>query len=133
MKVFDQVFNVLERSMDLRFRRHALLTGNVSNSDTPGYRAKELDFAGELERMAGLEKNPVQKTDAHHMDVTGSSQAHFTFDDSGAMGADGNNVDLDIAMGKVSTNARAYSNALTMYDLKLRMLRLALRNRAGGF
>ena len=133
MKLFDQVFSTIERSLDLRYKRHAVLSSNVANSETPGFKARELDFAGELSRAIGGEGQSLRKTDAKHMDVTGDQSAHTVFDYAGSMGNDGNNVDLDVTMGKMSSNSRAYNNAITMYDLKLRLLRAAIRSRSGGF
>lgn len=133
MKLFNNTFEVIERSMDLRFRRHALLSSNIANSETPGYRARELDFAGELEHVLGqTSSEEVQKTDTRHMDLATGSVSHVVMDDSGAMGADGNNVDLDISMGKMAENARAYQNAANWLGVQLRLIKTAARGRAGA-
>lgn len=132
MKIFDNVFATLEKSMDIRFKRHAILTGNIANTDTPGYRAREVDFSGELDRALNEKAEALTKTNALHMDVSSESAAHTVLDTSGTIGADGNNVDLDIQLGKVSSNSRGYQNALSLYDMKLRLLRLAVRPRNGG-
>jgi flagellar basal-body rod protein FlgB len=41
---------LLARYMDLAATRQALITGNIANVDTPGYRTKDIDFHGELVR-----------------------------------------------------------------------------------
>jgi flagellar basal-body rod protein FlgB len=45
----------LERVLDLSASRHQVITANLANVDTPGYRARDLrSFAGEVEQaMAG--------------------------------------------------------------------------------
>ena len=130
MKIFNRTFDVLERSMDLRFKRHAVLSGNVANSETPNYRAREMDFAGELERIVGEETKSLTKTDAKHMDISAVEGAHITFDNTGMVGADGNNVDLDISMGKLSENARSYGGSVNLMGLQLRLLKNAARGRS---
>ena len=130
MKLFDQGFEGIQRAMDLRFRRHVLLTSNIANSETPGYKARELDFAGQLEKAFGETKAPLAMTDDQHLDLTISERDHVTLDQTGAMGADGNNVDLDIMMGKLSDNGRAYESAVSMMSQKLRMLRTFIRRGA---
>jgi flagellar basal-body rod protein FlgB len=128
MKVFDRTLHGLERSMDLRFKRHAVLASNVANSETPGYRARELDFAGQLEQA--FRESPtseVLKTNPRHIDVTSLSGEHIILDSTGAMGADGNNVDIDVQMGKVSTNARAYESAAGLVSQKFRMIKQFIR------
>ena len=42
--------NLLERFLDLAAKRQGLITSNIANVDTPGYRTKDIDFQGELER-----------------------------------------------------------------------------------
>jgi flagellar basal-body rod protein FlgB len=44
------MIGLLSRALDLTSNRQALVTQNVANIDTPGYRARDLDFRGELQR-----------------------------------------------------------------------------------
>ncbi len=131
MKIFDQTMEGIQRAMDIQFRRHAVLTSNVANAETPNYRAREVDFAGELQRAFGTNEATVNKTDARHLDLAETSMSHVTFDNSGAMGADGNNVDLDLTMGKISSNGRAYDSAANLLGQKFKMLRTFVRK--GGY
>jgi flagellar basal-body rod protein FlgB len=41
---------LLEHYMDLTAQRQALISGNIANVDTPGYRTRDIDFKGELAR-----------------------------------------------------------------------------------
>ena len=43
-KLFSFTQQLLEISMRVRGARHEVLSGNIANADTPGYRARELDF-----------------------------------------------------------------------------------------
>lgn len=131
MKVFDQTLNGLERAMDVRFKRHAVLVSDAANSETPKFKARELDFAGQLHKA--FEQNPTSEialTDRSHMDLSSFSSEHIVFDNSGAMGADGNNVDLDITMGKISDNAGAYQSAAGLMSQKFRMIKQFIRRGA---
>ena len=131
MKIFDKTIDVLQRSMDLSAKRHALISSNVANSETPGYRSRELDFGGELTRMI-QSQSEIVKTNPMHMDLAESdSQAHTVYDQVGAVGADGNNVDMDIEVGKMSENMRRYDSAANYIGLKLRMLKEAARGPQG--
>lgn len=131
MKLFDNTFSAIQRSMDLEFKRHVLLTGNVANAETPNYKARELDFAGELQDAMGTKDHVMTTTNSMHMDLSGADQAHITLDNSGAIKSDGNNVDLDVEMGKISSNARGYQNSTTLLSLKLSLLRAATQVRGG--
>ena len=129
MKLFnDKSFQVIEQALDIRMKRHAVIGSNLANSETPGYRAREIDFAGELKRALSAPEE-LTKTNEKHQDISGATQSHVVFDEVGAVGNDGNNVDLDITMGKLSSNAQGYNHAVNMLTMKLRMLRDAASGR----
>ena len=132
MKLFDTTLAAMEKKMDLAFNRHALITSNIANSETPNYKARELDFAGELEKALGRKEETLVKTNPQHLDLASNQGSHIVLDNTGAVGADGNNVDLDIAIGKLSENARSYSGTTNLLLMKFRILRMAASGR-GGF
>lgn len=43
----------LERYLDVSVLRHSLISSNLANVDTPGYRTRDVDFAAELRRANG--------------------------------------------------------------------------------
>ena len=132
MKLFDATCTALEKSMDLQLKRHSLLASNIANSETPNYRARDLDFAGELKRAIGDTSSPLVQTNERHLDVASETNpAHVVLDTSGRVGADGNNVDLDISMGKLSSSVRDYSNAITLMQQKFRNLRYIVTGARG--
>ena len=132
MKLFDSTFGALERALDLRFKRHVVLSSNVANSETPNYRAREVNFAGELKRVLDTGKTQdLKTTHTKHLETGLRETSHIVLDKSMPIGADGNSVDLDIAMGKLSANSRAYTGAATLITMKLRTIRTAARGRGG--
>lgn len=42
--------HLLEKYLDVTSERHKLVVSNMANIDTPGYRAKDVDFRAELNR-----------------------------------------------------------------------------------
>ena len=133
MKLFNNTFDVIEKAMDLDIKRHVVLSSNIANSDTPGYHARDIDFSGELQKALGqVTDNSIEKTNPWHIDLMQGGNAQLVEDNSGAMGADGNNVDLDLEMGKLGSNSRSYSNAATWLGVQLRLLKSAARGRVGG-
>jgi flagellar basal-body rod protein FlgB len=132
MKLFDNTFVALERKLDLYTKRHLLLSGNVANSETPNYKARELDFAGELEKVLRSDSDSIMKTNPKHIGLTNANGPHIVFDNTGAVGSDGNNVDLDIMMGKISRNAHEYNNAAMLMTMQLRILRKTTSGGQGG-
>jgi flagellar basal-body rod protein FlgB len=133
MKLFDSTFSAIEKKLDLTLRRHTLLSGNVANNETPNYRARDVSFSNEIAKAFGSAQKDLRMTNQRHMDTSSLSGAHVYLDNSMAVGADGNNVDLDIQMGKLSDNSRQYSGALNLLTVKLKMLKSAATGGRGGF
>jgi flagellar basal-body rod protein FlgB len=46
----DSMVEALGRFLDVNVARYKLIAANLANVDTPGYRARDLDFRAELER-----------------------------------------------------------------------------------
>ncbi len=51
------VAEALGRFLDVDVARYKLIAGNLANIDTPGYRARDLDFRSELRRAAVQDEN----------------------------------------------------------------------------
>ena len=61
----------MERFMDLAVRRQKLISSNLSNVDTPGYKTVDIDFEQELQsQMAGSAGQGISMavTDTRHLD-----------------------------------------------------------------
>ena len=127
-RLLDSTVGGLEKSLDLHYRRNEAIASNIANAETPQYRAVELNFAGELARAFGDSSGEnIKKTNAQHLDLDANSGAHLEQDFSGATKADGNNVDIDIQMGRLAFNSGKFGAATRMLRKKLGMLKLAIR------
>lgn len=146
MKLFDSTLTRLERSLDVRLARHGALAGNVANSDTPGYRARDVDFkaamgaAGSVGGVVGFAGEPAPMTalasePALLQPASPGAPAPAT---PGAMASvmaqeipggnptqDGNTVDLDRTMASLAENAMQYGASTRAAQRKLAILRYA--------
>lgn len=126
--LYDRNLSGLSRAMDLTWRRNQALASNVANAETPQYRAADVSFGGELERAFG--HNPTQElkmTSNKHLALLEDSGSRLVADYSGETRADGNNVDIDLQMGKLTHNSGQYSVAAQMVRRKMQLLREAIR------
>lgn len=115
------------KALDLSYKRNEAITSNIANAETPQYRAVELNFAGELERAFDSQEKSLIQTHSRHLDTKASAgQAFFTQDYSGVTKADGNNVDVDIQMGKLAHNSGRYTFAASTVRKKFEILRNAI-------
>ncbi len=126
-KLFDSTTRGLEKALDLMFWRNQAITSNIANAETPQYRAVDVNFAGELERAFGAKTQDLSTSHTKHMNVTADSGlAHMGEDFSGATRGDGNNVDLDIQMGRLAFNSEKYSQAANLVGRKLSLIKRAI-------
>jgi len=127
--IFDKNTAALEQALNLYHKRNSAITSNLANVETPKYTAVDLDFKAELNRafQPQAATSHLQKTSDKHLDLASQGQARLIQDLTGATKADGNNVDLDIQMGKLSYNAGKYSTAASVVRKKMQMLRFAIQ------
>lgn len=129
-RFLDKSFPGVVKALDLTWRRNEAISSNIANAETPGYRAVDLDFTNELSRAFGTEqsKDSLLMTNTKHIDISASSTAHMISDYSGVTKADGNNVDIDIQMGRLAYNSGKFSLAANVIRKQLTLLKNAIRD-----
>jgi len=126
-QIFDGKYDALGKALDLSWRRHKAISANIANADTPQYRATDLHFGNELARAFEVNQQQVMKTDKGHLDLEEAGSARLIPDYSGATKADGNNVDIDIQMGRLAQNSGKYSQAAKLMRRQFERLSTVLR------
>ncbi|SDG93674.1 flagellar basal body rod protein FlgB [Pelagibacterium luteolum] len=123
------IFAALKDKMQWHQTRQSLLSENVANAETPGYRGRDLSAfrVEDVQRRSGAMVTTAA-TNARHFSVGG--------DPSRAMGArtmnsfevmpEGNGVTLEEEMMKVTTNQMDYQAVTTLYTRSMRLMRIAL-------
>ncbi len=108
----DSVFAVLEAAMRFRVSRQAVLSGNVANADTPGYRRRDVHF----DAVLGESILRLQTSNPTHISNAGSGSASYR-SELGPRGTrpDGNGVDLDRELVLANRNAGAFTDAAAVY------------------
>ncbi len=105
----------MEKSLDAAWSRNEIISQNIANVDTPGYKRKDIAFEEYLsnskKRIAG------NRTDVRHIPISSSDidsvDPTMTQDYSElSMRIDGNNVDIDTEMANLAKNSIKF-NALT--------------------
>ncbi len=84
-------------------RTAQVIAGNIGNVDTPGCRALQVDFQGELRRLGAIE---LEQTDPRHLTLGGETDPtrHAFVSEAPweRMRTDGNTVDIDREMTRLS-------------------------------
>lgn len=133
MNIFDKTLGLLERSLDLRATRHRVIAGNLANEETPGYRAKELNFLDAFAAAAREERHAsMAVTHPGHLGARGQAIQKVTgqIEEMPApdLPLDGNSVNLEVEMAKLSDNAMNYNTTGQIMAMRLRQLLSAIRD-----
>lgn len=114
IKVFDQTYEALARSLDLRTEAQTVISSNIANADTPGYQAQELDF----------EKALAKAVDSGG-DIS-SVRGEIYNQNNNVVREDGNTVDRDAEMTKLAENQLLFTAAADLVKKKLALLKYSI-------
>jgi flagellar basal-body rod protein FlgB len=125
--LFDSMYRSLEGVLDLRSQQHTLTAANLANADTPGYRAKVIDFASELEERFGAgEALAMRVSEPGHLGGPGGPDAVEVLDLDPPDGSlDGNSVLVERETVRLQENSLMYRAVSSGLSRRLAMLRYA--------
>ena len=120
------IITALRREMTRAAARQVAAAGNLANLETPGYKAREPEFAETLDRQLS---SPLQltATSAGHLSGDAANPMAGTREVEG-LGArrDGNNVQLDRELLMMAQASGDFAKAQTALAAKFRLVRYAI-------
>lgn len=119
-----------ENALKFRALRNQVLSANIANADTPGYKARDLDFDAALKSATGKGVRLMGTSDSHI--GTGAKAASMTSEQLKYRvpmqpTLDGNTVETDVEQAAFAENALMYRASLAFLDGQIRTLRYALK------
>ncbi len=111
----DSLLGIHGKALELRSQRMGLLASNIANAATPGYKARDINFA------AALKSTLSGKT----ADAAISSATAYRVPTMPSL--DGNTVELSTEQTAFAENAVAYSATLTFVRGRIETLSRALK------
>lgn len=127
-RIFNSV-NYLERGLDAAWTRNQVITNNIANEDTPGFKASSVEFESLFREAIDEGSFVMKKTNARHLSSTndiGSIEPIIMENENGEMRMDGNNVDIDHEMNELSKNTIYYNTLTQKYSKQMGRLKLAI-------
>ena len=122
-------------ALKLREQRTELLANNLANADTPGFKARDLDFRGALQAATGPANAPGALTAPSHGtalatagagSTQGSTEAFLKYRTPLAPSLDGNTVDVQLEQAAFAENAVRYQATLNFLSSRFRSLMTAI-------
>lgn len=148
----DSAFSFHQNALKLRSQRQQILAANIANADTPKYKARDIDFKTEMQKVVGANqtatgtniKTPSMNTGAlqmagslnttakHHMTGTtatnpfntGAGEAMYRPMQQGSV--DGNTVDMDVERNNFADNAVRYEASILMLNGVIKKMMTAI-------
>lgn len=126
--LYDGPSRLLRQSLSGLVQRQQLIANNLANIDTPGYRSVDIDFERALQRrLAADQRLPILVTSPAHMSTTGGwAEQQGTLLRAPAFREDGNGVDVDAEMARLSETVIQYNVVSQLLAARIALMRLAV-------
>lgn len=132
----DKFFGINQQALTIHSRRSEILAGNLANADTPGYKARDIDFKAALQAVqtGTRDSSGLKTTNAHHINSTGTTAGRvddvlgeMKFRTPSQPSLDGNTVDPLLEKAAFMENALLYQTNLQFLSGKIKQLKSALK------
>lgn len=128
----DKAFGIHEQAMYLQSRRAGLLSQNLANSDTPNYKARDIDFKAALKSAAnGFGQAPLKATQNGHIQpkgfLVGMLGAEKLYRQPMQSSLDGNTVEPHVEMAEFTDNSMRYLMTLRIMSGRVNGMLSAIR------
>lgn len=105
------LINLIEKALTVRASYHKVISGNIANVETPGYKEKDIDFKKELDRK-------IRSDAAREGDITITE----TPVNDGLASIDGNTVSMENQIVKLTENQVMYETLVQVAAKKFSMI-----------
>ncbi|HTJ91840.1 MAG TPA: flagellar basal body rod protein FlgB [Pararobbsia sp.] len=136
----DAEFQFGQEALNLRGYRQSVLSSNIANADTPGYEARDMDFAKTL--TSALKKGGHAESGKSGLTLVTDNAAHIAAQAPSTQGndfygqlayrnpiqqsLDGNTVDLDTERVNFADNALHYEAGMTELTGQIKTMMAAI-------
>lgn len=124
--VFDYV-NVLQKAADASWLRNDVISNNIANIDTPGYKRQDVDFETQLKQA--LRSVRYKTVDARVAEINTVELEPRVYTDSAGFSyrLDGNNVDIDTESAELAANQIKYNGLVSSWNQEFTNLKLVMK------
>ena len=118
--------NVLEKAADASWTRNEVLSNNIANATTPGYKRQDVNFESYLleELVGGSTESLRKKVD--DVDISNLRTTIYTDYSNLSYRLDGNNVDQDTENVELASNQLKYQALIDSINYEFNMIKAAL-------
>jgi flagellar basal-body rod protein FlgB len=113
----DQNILLLQKCLDAAAMRHKVISNNIANASTPGFKASDISFQGEVRQVIQKNNNvkesiDLKTTNSKHIALSAANLSELVprviSINNTYRQIDGNNVDIDREMTTIAENSLAF-------------------------
>ncbi len=126
---FDKALGIHEQALVGRSQRAQVLANNLANADTPGFKARDVDFQAMLRQATEASGGePMARTHPAHLDISGSASApELLYRTPHQPSIDGNTVDAQQEQTRFMRNAMEFQASFEFLSSKFSGLTKAIK------
>ena len=129
---YNNALGVHEHALELRTKRAEVLANNLANADTPGFKARDIDFQSLLkDQMQGKGSEQSLKmttTNGKHLPVNGTDDsADLLYRIPSQPSVDGNTVDTQTEKAEFMKNTLQYQSSFQFLSSRFKSMNNAIR------
>lgn len=133
MDVNDKTLKALTTALNFREMRQELISSNVANANTPGFKAKKMDFEEALARALDVDgKMQMNVSDGRHHNVGNGGfnnlEPEIYDNPNGVVSENGNTVDVEAEMAQMAENKLMYDALVQLINKKMGIMKYAINN-----
>lgn len=120
MNIFSDI-DLMNQAISATMLRKSVISQNISNVDTPGYKRKDVAFESIL-------KKKIQKLDGSELNIRDIEPEIYIDYSNSSYRLDGNNVDIDVEMAEEAKVSARYNALITRVNGQLGRFSTILQN-----
>ncbi|WP_150626577.1 flagellar basal body rod protein FlgB [Pandoraea captiosa] len=143
MDKLDAALRFSQQALSMRAYRQEVISSNIANADTPGYKARDLDFnnalnqaveRGAQQQIASESSVSLTRTSSRHIAARAATTAppmggpELLYRVPYQQSVDGNTVELDAERVNFADNAVHYQTGLTVLSSQIKTMLTAITN-----
>jgi len=127
MKVLDGALGIHEQALSVRSRRLEVLAQNIANADTPGFKARDVDFKHVLADVSRSD-SAMRTTQSEHFKIGEHINADgIRYRTPFNTSFDGNTVEMSVEQAHYGKAAAEYQATLQFLESRVGGIRKALK------
>lgn len=124
--VFNRI-DLLKNSMDYAWKKNELISNNIANVNTPGYKRMTIEFNDLLNSKLKKKIDLKTTNEKHFENINNNDRYKIKRDKNLSTRKDGNNVNIDIEMAELIKNTLFYNTLSTKISNDLNKIKMVIK------